>query len=524
MVTAGERVYIGVPEPDLNLDERPPLDARFYFRDAGDGKFEVHHPLHGTVTFGNNTDIENSSIDRAAVTLLRYMPFLMDTRKLNRIRRFETRPYAGEYPELSHCISLGLIGQYMGGGPLEVLDGLWNDTSKIYDAHQGDDNYQGHGNEDRHDQDRASFFVRAGVMDALEEAKALRRRNQVLYLGKTGLSIGKLLDEDEVTVRRTFMSNKHEARRMDADRLQYLVEESLLLGTAKHKGMPSPAKVPLSLARRTLNGTARRIELEGNEGDQLVYLDSGLALYDSIEYVRHNSEHWCEPVQDLVNDLLNLAERYFFLCEHSFAREFQYFYPYDYLHTSATLMFERFEEVAKDNPVMRWLLDTAEKIAADQRNKALLYDASVNLYQGPNPPDGVRLTPLEEVQIQSEVEVENGVFKIKLPKGKVRTLNPRVLEGKRTTPLSAIEEDGIGSDFKDFAKSQQRWIGNYEAEIEINDPELAEQIKTAMEMIDQTWPLELSRRPPMEPGELQLTIREANEFVLNAGRFTLTAA
>jgi len=59
-------------------------------------------------------------------------------------------------------------------------------------------------------------------------------------------------------------------------------------------------------------------------------------------------------------------------------------------------MMERFEEVAKDDVVMAWFLNTAEKIAADQRDKSIQYSRNFNPYSGPNPPDGLRLFKLPE--------------------------------------------------------------------------------------------------------------------------------
>ena len=70
---------------------------------------------------------------------------------------------------------VGVLAVDFAGNPLDILDGFYNDASQTYDGHQGDDNYQGHGRENLHDYERASYLVRAGIVDALIEAEALRR-------------------------------------------------------------------------------------------------------------------------------------------------------------------------------------------------------------------------------------------------------------------------------------------------------------------------------------------------------------
>jgi hypothetical protein len=303
--------YIGVPVSDEI--ERPGLEGRFRFKPLSGDRYEIYHPFHGMARIGDQSTITDRSLDAAAVVLFQRMPFLIDSMKLNRPRRFETRLFAGEYAQLSHCYSLGRLAVEFGGGPMDVLDALFNDASHVHNGHQAEDNYQGHGQENLHDHERARFFQRAGILDAMIEAGALQARSAGIYVGNTRLTIDKLLSEDEVTIRRSFLSNKHSARRLDADRFEYNEYERLLTHWASHMDMPEPGRVPLALASLSLDAIARRIILEDGEGDQLVFTDEEAAMNSSVDYVRHNSEHWCEPVQDLLNDILNLAERYFFV-------------------------------------------------------------------------------------------------------------------------------------------------------------------------------------------------------------------
>jgi hypothetical protein len=506
--------FIGVPVP-AGI-ERPDPEALFRFRYLKNDRVEVHHPFHGTTIIGSGEAFGSLGMDAAAVVLFTHMPYLADSMKLNRTRKFETRLFAGEYPESSHLFSLGSLAVDWGGGPMDLLDALFNDASKLYNGHQGDDNYQGHGAEDLHDRERALFFERAGIIDALSDAGTLRREISGIYVGKSRLSIERLLSEEEVTIRASFLSNKNPARRMDGDRFQYNNEESFLVRWSANRHMPEPGRIAVALADLSLNSVTRRIVLEGGEGDQLVYIDDQPAFSDAVEYVRHNTEHWTEPVQDVVNDILNLAERYLFICNNPHARQFQYFYPRDYLHTSASFMNEQFEEVAKDDRVMRWFLDTAAYIAADQREKNLKYQNGSS-YEGPKPPEGLVLEKLDCEPNPEGFNVINQEFVIDLPKGKVRNINPRVINGGSTTkPLSEIRPD-----FVEFQKGHQRWIGNYRARIKIEDRDLAEEVKAALDRIRDKWGQALTR-PLMPPGELQRNINQANEYVKAAGKIDLS--
>ena len=256
--------YIGVPVPEGY--ERPALDARFHFREANGDKIEVHHPFHGLTVLGDASTIRDPSIDRAAVVLFKEMPYLIDSMKLNRIRRFETRPFAGEYPQLSHCFSLGILAVEFGGGPMDILDGLYNDASHTRSGHQDDDNYQGHGRENLHDTERAQFLKRAGIIEKLIEAEAFRRTATGVYVGNTRLAIDQLLSEEDVTVRRSFLSNKHKARRLDADRFQYSEEERFLIHWAANAGKPHPERIPRALAELSMQSVARLVVPENDEG------------------------------------------------------------------------------------------------------------------------------------------------------------------------------------------------------------------------------------------------------------------
>lgn len=505
--------FIGVPVPE-GID-RPPIEARFYFREISGDRVEIHHPFHGNQTFGNASTIPDRHLDAAAVVLFQQMPYLVDSMKLNRIRQFETRPFAGEYPQLSHCASLGIIGVEFAGGPMDILDGLFNDASHIYDGHQGDDNYQGHGQETLHDLDRQSFFEKAGLIDALIEAGSLRRTASGIFVANTRLSIESLLNEDEAVVRRSFLSNKHKAHRLDGDKFQYSSEESFYLRTALHKDKPDPARIAFAMASLSLESTARMIIVDDGEGDQLVATDENVAWTDVKEYLDHNAEHWCEPVQDLLNDVLNLVERYFFVSHHPHARNYQYFYPRDYLHTSASLMFEQFEKVAQDDRVMDWLLRFAEKIAADQRQKTVFNHTNGNKYAGPNPPDGITLRPVKLDGSESSFNIVGDKLVANLPKGKIRTIDTRVKNGSgKTRPISSIREQ----EYSDYLAESQRWIGDYAAEIEVEDPKIRAALARALKLVEEEWPHAIKLRPPMPSKELRLTIQEANNYVREKGK------
>lgn len=523
---------IGVPVPE-GFD-RPDPEARFTVTYHPGGTVGVYHPLHGDMKFGDQSTMPTKASDMAAVVLLTTMPYLIDSMKLNRPAEYATRPFAGEYCQLSHCISLGVLAMRNGGDGMAILNALFNDAAHIYDGHQGDDNYGGHGQEDFHDRQAASFLQRAGIVDALLRAGVLRRTPDGVLFGDTRLAVPRLLDETEANFLVTFLNNKHRARRLDADRAQYSAEEQILVDAAlnQRRGLQHPARAAIDLARQEVENPVRMTIVEGNEGDQLVFTRPDVARRAAINYANHNALHWCEPVQDLVSDLLNLAERYFFLADYPVAKNFQEYYPRDYTHTAASLMFHRFEQVAKDDPVMRWILRTASRIAADQRGKALEVLDGTREYDGPRPPEGVAmrkhdwreklagLLPSRFRRTRHAFDVGRGQLHITLPRGKVRTLMPRVADPSgKTTPL-----DEIYPDLPEQNRALHRWIGDYTAHIDIAaagdefaSPEFAERLRKAMTTVREEWPKALRLRPPMPDEVLRASIREANEYVLQAG-------
>lgn len=492
--------------------ERPPEQALFSVRPLNGDRYQIEHPFHGPKIIGDGSVFSDKYIDSAAALLLHDLPYLADARKLNRIGRFETRPYAGYYSQLSHCASLGIMGAEFGGGPLDIFDGLYNDAPHIYDGHQGDDNYQGHGLENLHDKSRGDFFKRSGLMKHFVEQGVLRPNSHGFHFGNTRLYIGTLLDESEASVRRTFMSNKHPARRYDGDRFQYSQEETLLVELFRHRNSKDPTVVPFALAAKALEDIQRLVVVEAGEGDQLVFSDISTGERAAIAYAELNALHWCEPVQDLVNDVLNLAERYFFVCDHNYARDFQYFYPRDYLHTSATLMFRHFDEVAKDDPFMNWLLATAEALARDQRDKMGQVIDGKRLYTGPDPMDGVSLRRMPDGKLSSQFMVKGGNLIVDLPAGKMRKLDLRIITSRlETAPLSSLRPE-VGKQ----ANELQRWIGNYQATLSLSDVSEAAILERGINLVNERWHKALAR-PPMPDLAFQQNINEANRFVLSGG-------
>lgn len=489
-------------------NQRPPEVARFSVQPLSEDRFLVHHPFHGPRTFGDGSVFSDRFVDKAAVLLLDTLSYLADSRKLNRTSRFETRPYAGEFAQLSHCVSLGYMGADFGGGPLDVFDGLFNDATHVYDGHQGDDNYQGHGIENLHDYERSDFYARSGLISRFLAEGVLRPNGHGYHFGNTRLYIGTLLDEDEATVRNSFMSNKNPTRRMDNDRFQYNEEERLLVELFRHRNDKDPLRVPIALASAALHGIQRFVVKDDGEGDQLVFTDDEIAARSTLAYGEHNALHWCEPVQDLVNDMLNLAERYFFVCEDDYARDFHYFYPRDYLHTSATLMFEHFDEVAKRDPFMKWILDSAEAMARDQRQKMADIIDGKSLYSGPEPPDGVGLERIGDEKVVSQFVVDQDKLIVTLPRGKMRTVDPRVITSKhQTMPLSVLRPDVANS-----VLQLHEWIGNYRATIQLDCQEQILMISKGLERVSTEWPRALNRFP-MDDTEFRRNINAANDYV-----------
>ncbi len=510
--------YYGVPDYGM---ERPELEYRFHFRYLSGDRVEVHHPFHGVETVGNRSVFPDPVIDDAIAIAFQELPYLVDAMKLSRPRPYETRPYAGEYAQLSHCYSLAVIGRELGGGPLDILYAKYNDASHTEGGHEDDDLVQGHGRETFHDISRGSFFERSGLLKRFIDEGIFVGPHR--YLRGTRLICHDFLGELSMEARRSFLSNNHPARRMDGDRFQYNQEESMLNALATSPRDEFSRRSVEFFSQQTLDMMARKPVPDDGEGEQLVFVNSKVAFRSTVNYVRNNSEHWVEPMQDLVSDLLILAKKYFFVCDHPTARLFQDHFPHDYLHTSSHLMYTLFEEVANDDPGMRWILDTAKSLAEHQRNIMGKYDPDAGLpYLGPRSPGNVllRKLPDDETLNSSSAQVEGRRLRMLLPKGKVRTIDPRVmLDEGRTIPVSKL----FGPDYEELLHVQNHWIGDYYAEIETEDSETAQAVGRLVDMVNARWQRALSRRP-MSPTEFQNNIQEANRYVKKVAAFTLRSS
>lgn len=491
---------VGVPAPEGF--ERPDPHERFWFRYLSDDRVEVHHPFHGTTTLGDRSRFPDPAVDDALVLGFHTFAYTADTMKLSRNRRFETQPGAGEYAQLSHGTSLACLGRLAGGGPQDIISAFFSDTPHAYGGHGVEDNYQGHGQENLHDLRSADFFLRSGFIKQLIDREILTGEN--LFLRGTRLACHNFLSEEVSKVRRSFLSNNHPARRLDSDRFQYNEEEDYY---TKRK--------PVWQTDKSLQFVARMTVTEDDEGEQLVFTDAKTARDAAFSYTRKNSEHWLEPVQDALSDTMNFMERYLFVCNHPLARQHQEFYPHDYLYVGASQMFELFDEVAKDDPVMAYLLELCEDIAKHQRGIMPLYELEYNPYLGPKPPDGMTIQMVSSDAQKASISFNDRHLRLVLPPGKVRKLDPRILRSNgQTIPVSQLYRD-----YEVFLAQQEMFIGTYLAKIEV-PAGLAKELGRAVELVNTAW-AEALKRPPMPASEFQERIRLANEHVLRVGAFTL---
>lgn len=498
--------FIGTPV--LEDLPRPDPEDRFLFRYLSNDRVEVRHPFHGPVILGDQSAFPDPAVDDLMVQIFEMYPYMVDSMKLNRTRRFETHRFAGEYPQLSHGFSLACIARVMGGGPLDVIEAMANDLSHTHGGHGDEDLFQQHGQENIHDLTRVPFFKRSGFT-----REAIRREIFVgphQMLRGTRMVCTNILEEQTMDIRRTFLNNNHKSRRFDADRWQYNDEEDY------HTGRISRDDSDKSLA-----SVVRLTVPLDNEGEQLVYTDTDTGFSSSKRYMRKNAEHWMEPVQDLISDATNVLKAYLFVCDSPTAQMyFQDFQPRDYLYSSASRFYQIVDQVAEEDPVVAWLVSKIESWAEHQRGVMDTYDDN-NLYQGPKPPDGITLVKLDHEITEASMDITGNHLKFVLPPGKLRTIDPRVLdhEDKTLHPVSVRRKE----EYAFYRRHYSRWLGTYTASVEIDNPEMVRLLERALKQIDERWDHAL-RRPSMDDSVLRSQIAESNEFVKRYGAVMLRAS
>lgn len=101
----------------------------------------------------------------------------------------------------------------------------------------------------------------------------------------------------------------------------------------------------------------------------------------------------------------------------------------------------------------------------------------------------------------------------------MRTVDPRVLTSRRETQPLTVLRPQVAADILDL----HRWIGNYEAVIELSSDEEAAMVTRGLEVVARGWPRAL-KRIRMPSSEFRRNIIEANQYVVRMGRIADAAA
>ena len=377
------------------------------------GQYEVFDQLYGEPLMLGAGALGSQPLDEFVVQSLT-INGLGSVRQLSNIEQFSTKPNTARWSRAQHQLGAAMMASYFGGSRDEVLYMAVHDMAHRVGSHKVDDLLQGRGLEDQHDLDRARVLRATG----LQELAAELWRSNAPCLAEFEPAHG-------------FTNWPSRSGLLEVDRLEYILRESMQWVVTEQEAL-------------ALFDSVKRVP-ESKHGDVLAVNDAEAATRLSMLQTRLFSEHWSEPVNDLIDELHNTALRYVLvkrtgpLSEH---------HPGDELFITEEHLQELFDqEVAEDSEgFIATILQLAVDVAEHQRDyHGQLGDYD---YQGPRVPDWVNLDLLAVVDDshQQRMIVHSRGQKIAVDEvvvdmepGKSRFIDPLVITAHGLKRLSTLQ-------------------------------------------------------------------------------------
>jgi hypothetical protein len=418
-----------------------------------------------------STTFRDPRAARFADIFTRHQLRLLDVRQLSTPERFETRDGAGRMDRLTTLLDSGrMVAEPLGGTFEQVVQVLVSDASVTVGSHRLGDHLEGdYSTQSARDTDIGDYITRSGLLQALVD-------------GYVCDSQGNLAGSpyDIFTLAQPNTPRRHDIVECprpysNADRDPFTWIEGLYL-----------------LPQRDINEAMRhliRAEVQTPQGieERIAYTDIDTARQLYLLSVRHQSEHWGNAEQNLVEELVSTADKHRLL-------QLWPYSPIDYLRISESEWFasNQYDEFA--NQMYR----VAERVSQAIKRANIGVQHGETAYNGP----GARLVDSHS-DVQSLVfrkETKNtvthpvvGVYDdengpritVKLPKHKVRQpIDPLV-----ATPHGLQHTTEIDPELKRYAERQLRWVGAYSVSVRLqpSDDIDVKKLRHGVAAVNQAW-------------------------------------
>lgn len=481
-----------------------------------DGVIEVHDPLfEAPYRFGDRSLVSDPTADEYVVATWRHHLVGMSTRQLSNTETFETKAGTGRWSRQQHMLSTAAMTALDHGTPLEIMQMVTHDAGHIVGSHQADDLLMARGHENAHDGRLLTLARRNSFIDRLLETGLIDAAGNFSNLDA---HIDDVLDLSRTP--NSHISWPGTTGCLEQERKQYLGHEGAIWGFGA------------ATMREALTHLRRLPDTP--HGDHLVFDDVDAAIIYSVSQIRCVSEHWEEPPNDIIDELLITAHRRMFTSHDPAMRDINRYHVADAMNVLEEDWLQLRQDLADRDPFMAVMLKLATRLAAQQRDVHAALDAYQNSYTGPILPDWLTLQQsilppegcAQRIVHGRAKNIAGNTIVLEMQPGKMRTLNPWVtVPGQDMRRLETVAPWLTG-----FRQERTRWCGKpYDALIDLDHPALAvtkvekRALKRGLQRILAAWPAVLER-PDMPDDMLAEQVRQAGITYREIGRLgTMTA-
>ncbi|MDB5181848.1 MAG: hypothetical protein JWP13_611 [Candidatus Saccharibacteria bacterium] len=475
------------------------------------GLLEVDDPLfEESYRIGDQSTIPYKAAENIILQSWKHNALSLSTRQLTNTAEYATKPGTDRWSRMGHMISVAVLTARYGGSEAEVISAALHDSGHRLASHRTDDLLEGRGAENAHDRTLVTFLQRNGFFDRLQRRTLIDRNGQLT--GDNGAFLYEVLAHDELALPRSFTNQPSLTQSMEVERLQYIAQEAVIW-------IYEP-----SLVREALKHAIRAEH--GEYGEHIVFDDAEAARIFMTAQVRCSTEHWNDPLNDVIDELLMTLDRRLFVAPKIPVVNDQYF-PGDVMYTTEETWQDYYQQQAEKDPFSSAILKIADALAKQQRSIHENYDRH-DAYRGPVYPSWVfNFSTLNSERAHTAQGVGKGrgnFLTVEMLPGKPRTINPWVEQPDgRWDRLYTIMPE-----LQAYKEGLSQWCasGPYDIVINFDHPSLGltarekQSIGPGVRMIKQKWPKVLER-PLMPGGVLKDHIAQAAERARRDGRIKI---
>ncbi len=424
-----------------------------------DGLLYVTSPLQeDSFVIGDQSTFKDPRTDTFLKLAIEHQLHHLDVRQLSLPEHLETRPGAGRYSRLGGVLDSARILARMGATHEQMVQTLISDFAHPAGSHLRGDFLTGdYQTQDTHDGALWSYIVGSGLYDYLQQHGAV---------DDAGLLAGSQYTLEQLADPRT--PRRHditECPRPDAnaDRLEFTLHEGVLIHDPKE-------------VQEVLDHVIR---VETADGERMAFTSAEAARLVFKLAIRHQSEHWGEPMHRFQEELILLIDRYAAVADSPLFAEYQQYRPTDYAYTAEHVYYDRLDQFSGLDPLVTGTLALAQAVSAQQSGLDF-HGTDDHAYKGPVLPSG---TVIDEHDYASNlVSINEDELWVRLKAPKYR--GP--IDGLVVTQQGLVRVSELMPELKAYEQERKRWLGSLLVRMQLPSGTIKE-LRRGVALIGKTW-------------------------------------